>query len=48
MTRTQISQNPNAVMCDGTGLAIESGLWGVDGAALQSRVELAAGGPNYM
>jgi hypothetical protein len=48
MMTGQTPQNPNAVMCDGTGLMIESGLWGVSGASLHSRVELAAGGPNLM
>lgn len=45
---TTTTQNPNAVVCDGTGLMIENGLWGVAGAKLQSRVELAAGGPNLV
>lgn len=36
------------VTCDGEGLAIETDLWGVAGATLQSRVPLAKGGPNLV
>jgi hypothetical protein len=31
------------VVCDGAGLTIENGLFGVSGATLQDRIEIAAG-----
>ena len=36
------------VVCDGTGLKIQDGLFGVSGATLQSRTPIAASGPNLI
>lgn len=38
-----VAVHGQGVVCDGEGLAIESGLWGVSGTSLQNRAPLADG-----